>query len=82
MLIETPFEKLLEVAEKLKLKLPIEENKLAKEESSFWDKFQWFIPNEIKNKKGKEHFTAVYSSDMREKYYIIILKSSFSWKTI
>ncbi len=69
-LVEVPSEKLLEIAEKIRLKLPIETNNLNKENltDSFWDKFECFIPNEIKeNNERRNYFTAPYEYNQREK---------------
>ena len=69
-LVETPFEKLLEVAEKLKIKLPIAENDLPKENlsTSIWNKIDFITPKAIKQEKRRSFFTAAYSSNLRRKY--------------
>jgi hypothetical protein len=69
-LVKIPFEKCLEVAEKIKFKLPIARNDLKHEAGladSFWNKFQSFQPGEIRREKKREFFMASYSSNLRYK---------------
>jgi hypothetical protein len=71
-LVHTPFEKLLEIAEKSKLKLPIEENEIGRFAnghfmSSFWHKFS-DLPTEINEEKETKYFTAPYTSNLHAKF--------------
>ena len=55
-LIKIPFEKFLEVAEKVKFKLPIEKNDTKyniRKATSFWNKFNFLQPAEIKIENNK-----------------------------
>ena len=80
-LIETPLEKLLEVAEKIKLKLPIAENNLEKEGdfqsaiSSLFNKIECLNPSKIHHEKPRQYFTAAYNSSIRKEFSIKFLKS-------
>ena len=71
-LIETPLETLLGIAEKIKLKLPIEKNDLYREESnSFWSRFKFkcFIPDGINMKhSNRRYFTTAYTTNLHEKF--------------
>jgi hypothetical protein len=73
-LVKIPFEKCLEVAEKIRLKLPIEINDMEKENdnlhnlwSIFWDHFESLRPFEVRKDKKRDYFTAQYSSNIRKK---------------
>jgi hypothetical protein len=67
-LVETPVETLFEVAEKLKLKLPIEINDLHKEDTfDIWNRFACLSPTEVRKKTKRYYFTAPYSVDLHEK---------------
>ncbi len=69
-LIKIPFEKFLEVAEKVKFKLPIEKNDTKyniRKATSFWNKFNFLQPAEIKIENNKEFVLAPYSSNLRYK---------------
>ena len=55
----------MEVAEKIKLKLPIAENDLQNEDLSFWDKIKYLNPPEINQEKPRKYFTAAYDSDIK-----------------
>lgn len=72
-LVKIPFEKCLEIAEKVKFKMPIEINDLEKEESenfglnSFWKRFDSLVPEEVSKYKKRKYFTAPYSSNLRKK---------------
>jgi hypothetical protein len=69
-LIKIPFEKMLEIAEKLKYKFPIEINDLDKDYKTFsvWNYFEKFQPAEIRQDRKRKFFTAAYSSSMRNKF--------------
>ncbi len=70
MLIETPINSItfIQMAEKLQIRLPIDNNDLYKEEKfSFLNRFECFTPVEIRMKKRKSYFTAVYEADLHEK---------------
>ncbi|CAF0848775.1 unnamed protein product [Brachionus calyciflorus] len=69
-LIKIPFEKALEIAEKIKHKLPIEINDLDKDQfkESFWYKFESLRPPEIIREKKRSYFTAPYNSSIRSKF--------------
>lgn len=70
-LIETPINKLFEIAEKIKLKLPIEKNDLFQKEHphSILNKFRCFMPDEIKIQDSyRNYFTAAYSSNLHDKF--------------
>lgn len=68
-MIETPPDRLLEIAEKIRLKLPIEENNLGGKNFSetFWHRFKFLVPDEIKPERKRKYFTASYDSDQQEK---------------
>jgi hypothetical protein len=71
-LVKIPFEKCLEIAEKIKFKLPIEINDLENNDlesmvESFWFRFESLVPNEIRNNKRRKYFTAPYSANLRKK---------------
>ncbi len=71
-LIKIPFEKFLEVAEKVKFKLPIEKNDLKFNTGlagSFWSKFESLQPSEIikEKQKYKKFFMAPYTSSLHDK---------------
>jgi hypothetical protein len=69
-LIKIPFEKFLEVAEKVKFKLPIEKNNLKYDigiAASFWNKFEFLQPPEINKERKKEFFMAPYTSNLHNK---------------
>jgi hypothetical protein len=71
-LIKIPFEKCLEIAEKIRLKMPIQENDLNDDESihniwQFWTRFESLKPNEIRRNKKREFFTAQFNSSIRDK---------------
>lgn len=69
-LVETSNDALFEIAEKIKLKMPIEENDLYKEDDphSILGNFKCFMPGEedIKFKSSyRTHFTAAYQENLR-----------------
>lgn len=68
-LVRIPFEKSLETAEKIKLKLPIEYNDLAKYncKKSMWSRFESLQPEEIRKEYNRNFFTAPYNSNLRPK---------------
>ena len=74
-LIETPIETLFEIAEKIKLKLPIEKNDLYEENKpkSLFNKLGCFfkpsfMPKNIEMKKShRNFFTAAYQSNLHDK---------------
>jgi hypothetical protein len=59
-LIETPLDVFFDIAEKLKLKLPIAENDLH--EPKIQKLYDLVTPEEIKAKKGRSYFTAAYEA--------------------
>ncbi len=59
-LIETPLEVFFDIAEKLKIKLPIAENDLH--EPKIQKLYDLVTPEEIKAKKGRSYFTAAYEA--------------------
>ena len=59
-LIETPLEVFFDIAEKLKIKLPIAENDLH--EPKIQKLYDLVTPKEIKAKKGRSYFTAAYEA--------------------
>jgi hypothetical protein len=66
-----PFEKCLEIAETIRLRLPIKVNDIKEGDSihniwQFWTRFESLKPGEIRIDK-KRDFTAQYNSNMREK---------------
>lgn len=71
-LIETPVETLFEIAEKIKLKLPIAENDLYMEENSnilINHRLECFIPEEIEIRDSyRKYFTAPYCSVIHDKF--------------
>lgn len=69
-LVQTPVELLLHIAEKLKLKLPIEENDLYRENvDTVFHKFQCFMPDDIELKTSyRNYFTAPYSTSLHNKF--------------
>ena len=72
-LVQTPVELLFHIAEKLKFKLPIEENDLYEEVvlGSIFSKC--FMPEDIVLKKSyRNYFNAAYSANLHYKYYISI----------
>ena len=75
-LVKIPFEKCLEIAEKVKFKMPIEINDLEKEDfeslvfNSFWYRFNSLTPDEISTDKKRQFFTAPYSANLRKKCLI------------
>ena len=68
-MVETPPDRLLEIAEKIRLKLPIEDNNLNREDFSetLWHRFESFVPDEIRQDNKRKYFTASYDSDQQEK---------------
>jgi hypothetical protein len=62
-LIETPLDVFFDIAEKLKLKLPIADNDLH--EATMQKLYDLVTPEAIKAKKGRSYFTAAYEA----KYY-------------
>ncbi len=70
-LVQTPIELLLCIAEKLKLKLPIQENDLYGEYAdtgSILDKFKCFMPHDVELKRSyRNYFTAAYSTSLHNK---------------
>lgn len=68
-LIETPLEVFFDIAEKLKLKLPIAYNDLHVNESySKMNKFfDCFTPEELKAENGRRYFTAPYEAKFHDK---------------
>ena len=68
-LIECPIEMFFDVAERIKLKMPIAENDLFKEEPfSWWSKFECLtLPKDIKMKKNRSFFTIPYSTNLHQR---------------
>lgn len=72
-LVKIPFDKCLEIAEKVKFKLPIEINDLEKDDfesfvfNSFWYRFKSLVPEEVSSDKKRQYFTAPYSSNLKKK---------------
>lgn len=70
MLVKIPFSKCLEVAEKVKFKMPIELNDLNQENSkinSFWNHFETLNPRAVSGEKKRMYFTAPYSNNLKKK---------------
>ena len=60
----------MEVAEKIKLKLPIAENDLQNEDSSFWNKIECLNPPAINQEKPRKYFTAAYDSGIQTESFL------------
>lgn len=63
----------MEIAEKIKSKLPIEVNDLENNDfesfvESFWYRFESLVPPEIRKERQRKYFTAPFSSNLRKKY--------------
>lgn len=73
LLVKIPFEKCLEIAEKVKFKMPIEINDLEKDNfegfvfNSVWHRFKSLVPDEVNMDKKRKYFTAPYSANLRKK---------------
>lgn len=68
-LIECPIEMFFDVAERIKLKMPIAENDLYEDELfSVWSKLECFsLPKDIKMKKKRNFFTIPYTTNLHQK---------------
>ena len=62
-LIETPLEVFFDIAERLKLKIPIAANDLKVKEKKLFD---FFTPEEIRPESDKPYFTAIYNANLRD----------------
>ncbi len=68
-LLKIPFEKCLEVAERIKYKMPIEVNYIYEERlsTSILNTLYYFSSYDSSNQKYTKYFTAPYASNLREK---------------
>lgn len=67
LLVQCPCEIFYDIAERIKLKMPIAENDLySPERFSFFNKFEC-IPGEVKWKRQKKYFTTQYNADFHDK---------------
>ena len=64
-LVETPIEVFFDIAEKMRLKLPIDKNDLHV--SKIHKCYNCLTPNEIKTEKGRKYFTAPYEAKYHDK---------------